>query len=152
MSNLTTKVFEALGSASMCWSETPKGIFDSTKAAEIGDALMEIILGERTFSWALQQLTDGKAVQRSGWNGKGMFLYHVPGNTYRAETEIARSYFGENVPYGPYIAMKTAQGNVVPWLASQTDLLAQDWEIFTVQVPENIVAGEGLETPPAETK
>jgi hypothetical protein len=33
------------------------------------------------------------------------------------------------VPYCAYIAMKTAQDNVVPWLASQTDMLAQDWEI-----------------------
>ena len=33
------------------------------------------------------------------------------------------------VEYGAYVAMKTAQGNVVPWLASQTDLLAEDWYI-----------------------
>ena len=33
------------------------------------------------------------------------------------------------VEYGAYIAMKTTQGNVVPWLASQTDMLAEDWMI-----------------------
>lgn len=37
---LTTDVFEALGALSMCWSETPKGEFESTRAKEIGDALM----------------------------------------------------------------------------------------------------------------
>ena len=43
-------------------------------------------------------------------------------------TDIARETFGGNdVPYGAYIAMKTAQNNVVPWLASQTDMLAEDW-------------------------
>ena len=40
---LENKVFEALGEVSMCWSETPKGVFDSTKAKEIGDRLMEEI-------------------------------------------------------------------------------------------------------------
>ena len=33
------------------------------------------------------------------------------------------------IPYGAYIAMKTAQNNVVPWLASQTDVLAEDWYV-----------------------
>ena len=45
-------------------------------------------------------------------------------------TDVAKEAFGgEKVPYGAYIAMKTAQGNVVPWLASQTDMLADDWYI-----------------------
>jgi hypothetical protein len=34
------------------------------------------------------------------------------------------------VPYQAYIAMKTVQGTVVPWLASQTDMLAEDWEVL----------------------
>jgi len=37
---LQEKVFQALGEASMCWSETPKGVFDSTKAKEIGEQLI----------------------------------------------------------------------------------------------------------------
>lgn len=40
---LENKVFEALGEATMCWSETPKGVFDSTKAKEIGSRLMKDI-------------------------------------------------------------------------------------------------------------
>ncbi len=43
MENLKTKVFEALGTASMCWTETPKGVFDSTECQKIGDALWEAI-------------------------------------------------------------------------------------------------------------
>lgn len=82
-----------------------------------------------SFGLAIHFLKEGKKVCRSGWNGKGMYLYHVPANTYPAITEIAKKEFGENVPYGAYIAMKTAQGNVVPWLASQTDVLAEDWMI-----------------------
>lgn len=82
------------------------------------------------FSDALNRLKEGAKVGREGWNGKGMFLYYVPAASYAAKTEIAKEYFGEKVPYGAYIAIKTAQENVVPWLASQTDLLADDWEII----------------------
>lgn len=83
------------------------------------------------FGVAIVALKEGKRVARTGWNGKNMFLYYVPANEYPPCTEIARDAFhGENVPYGAYIAMKTAQGNVVPWLASQTDMLAEDWIIF----------------------
>lgn len=81
------------------------------------------------FGEALQALKEGKKVERAGWNGKGMFLYHVPAQSYPAITGIAKSHFGDTVPYGAYIAMKTAQENVVPWLASQTDILAEDWAI-----------------------
>ena len=84
-------------------------------------------MGGESFGWAIKQLKNGSTVHREGWNGKGMFLYYVPANSYKAQTEVARAFFGDMVPYGAYIAMKTAQGNVVPWLASQTDVLADDW-------------------------
>jgi hypothetical protein len=83
-----------------------------------------------SFSHALELLKEGRPVTRCGWNGKNMFIYLVPGNEYPAQTEIAKNYFGERVPYGPYIAMKTAQEVVVPWLASQSDMLSGDWMIF----------------------
>lgn len=41
--SLESAVFQALGAASMCWDETPKGVFDSTRAKEIGDSLVEFI-------------------------------------------------------------------------------------------------------------
>ena len=46
--------------------------------------------------------------------------------------EVAKEIADEDglVSYGAYIAMKTAHGNVVPWLASQTDMLSEDWEII----------------------
>lgn len=82
------------------------------------------------FGLAIEAAKKGKKIAREGWNGKGMFLYHVPAAAYPPSTEVAKAAFnGENVPYGAYIAMKTAQGNVVPWLASQTDILADDWYI-----------------------
>ena len=83
------------------------------------------------FGKAIEALKQGKKVTRKGWNRKKMFLYYVPACRYTARTEFEKSIANEecNVQYGPYIAMKTAQGNVVPWLASQTDMLSEDWEI-----------------------
>lgn len=81
---------------------------------------------------AVIRLGAGKKVQREGWNGKGMFIVlqraypeGIPINKNTAEA------LGE--PEGtvhkflPYLMMKTAQGEFVPWLASQTDILAEDW-------------------------
>ena len=83
------------------------------------------------FGQALEQLKQGDKVAREGWNGKGMFLYFVPANKYPASRNEHGTMIGvfedDMIPYGAYIAMKTAQNNVVPWLASQTDVLAEDW-------------------------
>lgn len=83
-----------------------------------------------TFGDAIEALKKGAKLARRGWNGKGMFLYYVPANAYPPSTKVAKEAFGgENVPYGAYIAMKTVQGNVIPWLASHTDMLSEDWYI-----------------------
>lgn len=82
------------------------------------------------FGLAVEAAEKGLKISRSGWNGKGMYLYHVPANSYPPSTKIAKEEFGDSVPYGAYLAMKTAQGNVVPWLASQTDVLAKDWVVI----------------------
>ena len=81
------------------------------------------------FGEALEALKQGKKVARQGWNGKGMFLYYVSEGRYPVKMDVAKEIADEEgmVSYGAYIAMKTAQGNVVPWLASQTDMLGEDW-------------------------
>lgn len=106
------------------WS--PKDVFNKAYRKVSGDGM--------TFSQALEMLNTGLAVARTGWNGKGMFIYLVPGGKYPSQAGIAKKHFGANakVPYGPYIAMKTAQGNVVPWLASQTDILSADWQVVSI--------------------
>jgi hypothetical protein len=86
-----------------------------------------------TFGGALVMLKQGLKVTRAGWNGKGMFIYHVPENHYPASNNAHGTMLGEfpddMVPYREYLAMKTAQGDVVPWVASQTDVLAEDWGV-----------------------
>lgn len=81
------------------------------------------------FGQAVRLLKNGRRVTRIGWNGKGMWLYYVPAATYKAQTPAARGQFGEDVPYRAYIAMKTVDNDVVPWLASQSDVLAEDWMV-----------------------
>ena len=66
------------------------------------------------FGWAIRMLKVGKWVAREGWNGKGMYLgLQIPDDG--------------SVNTLPYIFMITAQGDRVPWLASQTDMLSSDW-------------------------
>lgn len=81
------------------------------------------------FGLAIVALKQGKRVAREGWNGKGMFLFLVPGSRFTVNREPLMSIMGEGtqVDYHAHIDMKTAQGYVVPWLASQADMLAEDW-------------------------
>lgn len=83
------------------------------------------------FGAALVALRSGKKVARSGWNGKGMFLFLVPGSVFKANSvPILGTYpEGTEITYCPHIDMKTADDKVVPWLASQTDVLAADWQV-----------------------
>jgi Protein of unknown function (DUF2829) len=87
-----------------------------------------------TIGWAVKQMQDGQRVRRSGWNGKGMWLILVPGSiglTVDEGRPLAKAGLsvGLQFNYLPHVDMWTAQGDLVPWLCSQTDLLATDWEI-----------------------
>lgn len=85
------------------------------------------------FGEALALLKNGKLVARSGWNGKGMFLYLVPGSRFTVNRAPLLGIYpeGAEISYHAHIDMKTATGDCVPWLASQTDVLAEDWQEVT---------------------
>ena len=88
-----------------------------------------------SFSDALSELKRGKRITRRGWNGKNMFLYLVGAGRYTPTTEtgelIAQGHIDGLVPYRPYIAMFTVDQDVVPWIASQSDLLVDDWLVLS---------------------
>lgn len=86
------------------------------------------------FSWALHQIKEGKRVARFGWNGKGMFVFLVPGSTFAVNRPPLLGIYPEGtvINYRSHIDMKTADGSVVPWVASQTDILADDWTTVTL--------------------
>lgn len=70
---------------------------------------------EPNIGWAVKRLRNGESVRRAGWNGKGMYLTLQSPDAHSKMTE-------------PYVYMRTAQGGLIPWLCSQADLLATDWE------------------------
>lgn len=84
------------------------------------------------FSQSLEALKRGERVCREGWNGKGMFLFLVPGSRFIVNRPPLLGIYpeGTEISYHAHVDMKTAQGDVVPWLCSQTDLLAEDWEVL----------------------
>jgi len=86
------------------------------------------------FSAALKALKDGKKVCRSGWNGKDMYLIYIRGsgtddgpNTTSGDYQVNENLIDSEMERLPWIGMKTTDNKFVPWLASQTDLLANDW-------------------------
>lgn len=102
------------------------------------------------FGDAIRALKDGQRVRRTGWNGKGMWLGLTWGTTIpiglaragaaewlRKELE-AEGFTGSNrtgpiaetMVIGSHIDMRAADGSlVIGWLASQTDMLTDDWEV-----------------------
>lgn len=93
------------------------------------------------FGEALEALKEGKKVARAGWNGKGMYIYLVHGSSVdkenlRNEASVMlpndeTAMHGTNVAvFLPHIDMRTTNGDVcVGWIASQTDMLSEDWTI-----------------------
>lgn len=97
-----------------------------------------------TFGQALERLKEGKLVQRSGWNGKNMFIFMRPADvldknfivsTVKSLPQALKNYYAASteaddtkVQFTAYLCMKAADGTIVNgWLASQTDMLAKDW-------------------------
>ncbi len=79
---------------------------------------------EQNIGWALTQLRAKYRVRRTGWNGKGMWLaLQVPDE--HSKMTLPYIYIEYPVGHPAY-----PNGSRVPWLASQTDILADDWEIL----------------------
>jgi Protein of unknown function (DUF2829) len=101
--------------------------------AAAGAVRTEVLsIREAGFAEALDVLRQGGRVWREGWNGKGMWLAlqhgYPDGVPINANTAKATGLpEGTIRVFGPYIVMCTVDGSFVPWVASQTDLLAFDW-------------------------
>jgi hypothetical protein len=93
------------------WS--PKDVFERSYRPTTG----------LTFGMAIEALKSGKRVARSGWNGKGMWLHLIPSSHWETTRGL------ELLDSLPWIGMKTVDDKFVPWLASQTDVLAEDWTV-----------------------
>ena len=89
-----------------------------------------------TFGMAIEAMKQGKKVARAGWNGKGMYIWIMPGSTVKDCKTITDPHLkaideaeGE-IRFLGSVRMRTATGDVLTgWLASQTDMLSDDWVI-----------------------
>lgn len=105
----------------------------------VGEETAAVPTDTYSFGDAINSLKAGKKVARKGWNGKGMFLVLCPGSEVPADymrvKPVKKFYQQEgrtSVIIAPHIDLKAADGTYVTgWLASQTDMLADDW--FTVE-------------------
>jgi hypothetical protein len=85
-----------------------------------------------TFGLAVEALKKGFKVARAGWNGKGMFLFLVPGSTFAVSRPPLLGIYpeGKEINYKPNIDMQAADGSVFAWNPNQLDVLAEDWTIL----------------------
>jgi len=94
------------------------------------------------YGQAIEALKKGKRVSRQGWNGKGMFIFQRPGDLLpkdfiskvKSLPDSVKEFLvsqEKDIYFLPYLCMWAASGEVVNgWLASQTDMLSEDWCIL----------------------
>lgn len=100
------------------WS--PKDVFEAAYRATDG----------MNFGLAIEAAKMGKRIARKGWNGKGMFLFLATDIEFHTEADLSCVSDLEGDLTLPAFVMKTADDHFcVGWLASQTDMLADDWKI-----------------------
>lgn len=76
------------------------------------------------FETALRRIKNGKKLTRKNWNGKDMYI-----QLQRPDPDSKMTL--------PYIYMKTVDDDLVPWTASQTDILSDDWQIYHPRTTDN---------------
>ncbi len=92
---------------------------DRAQGQEVGRGPHIRYQSSNGIGWAVRNMYQGVPVRRRGWNGRGMNI------------QIQMPDVGSKMNQ-PYVYIKTVQGHLIPWLCSQADLLAADWEAATV--------------------
>lgn len=107
----------------LSWS--PKSTFDKAYR------MIAPNVASLTFGDAVHLLKLGHKVTRAGWNGKGMFLFLVPGSQFKVSRPPLLGIYpeGTEINYRPHIDMKTADGSVSTWNPTCNDVLAEDWMV-----------------------
>ena len=110
--------FRKLQEETKLQEQTVKENVISVEPMEVND------VNQLNFGQAIEALKLGKRIARLGWNGKGMWLILITGHTMYVSSE-------EGVLLAPCIGMKKASGEMqLGWLASQADILSEDWVII----------------------
>lgn len=81
------------------------------------------------FSEALIFIRNGRKLSREGWNGKGMFVYLVPGHEFVVNRAPLNEFYreGTKITYNAHIDIRCADGHCSVWTPTMYDLLADDW-------------------------
>ena len=83
------------------------------------------------FGHALELLKEGCKVARLGWNGKGMFVFLVPGSVFKVNRAPLLGIYpeGTEITYRPHLDIKNVDGSISTWVPSINDCLAEDWVV-----------------------
>jgi len=134
--NLQTALSDLSGTVEHLYADAAPVLSPTNRAhwmVQLGAALTLLRTDRKNVSFgaAVELLKRGHRVRRRNWNGKNMWLAYVA--TWACEaTNLAPREDGTRIyTLLPIIVMKTADDCLVPWLASQTDVLAGDWEVAT---------------------
>jgi len=86
-----------------------------------------------TFSQALEHLKNGIKMQRTGWNGKGMFVFLVQGSKFVVNRPPLLGIYPEGtlITYNSHLDIKNVDGSISTWSPSNGDVLAEDWQTAT---------------------
>lgn len=110
----------------------------SWSPADVFERSYRAIGSGMSFGMAIDEVKRGSKVARLGWNGKGMWIAlscaafrEVPADNFwsPANADFARKRGGSAI-VRPYLTMKTADDQIVPWVASQSDILSEDWVVI----------------------
>jgi hypothetical protein len=86
---------------------------------------------------AVKAMSAGCKVARKGWNGKDMFVFLVDGSKFQVNRAPLNKHYPEGtaIDYRSHVDMKCADGSICVWTCSQSDLLAEDWEVVDFNLP-----------------
>ncbi len=81
---------------------------------------------------AIAAVKAGKQVTRTGWKNEGMFIFLVPGSTFKVNRPPLLGIYpeGTEISYRKHIDIRTASGTIGPWQPNHADLLATDWKVI----------------------
>lgn len=83
------------------------------------------------FGKALEQVKLGKSIKRKGWNGKNQFVYLIKGTELQSALRYGYGEYANEPMFTDVLAIKTTSDQIqVGWLASQSDMLSNDWEVI----------------------
>jgi hypothetical protein len=118
------------------WSHTPQGSFISGYSIKTRGLPVppiqesEMKMTGMTFGAALEQVKKGKRMRRLGWDSDE-FIFLVPGSTFKVNRPPLLGIYpeGTEVKYHAHIDRHCRDGQIMPWVPNQPDLLDDDWEV-----------------------